>query len=1395
MNSNQGTIDRQDVMRRALVELKDLRAKLDAAERAKIEPIAIVGIGCRFPGGANDPASFWQLLLDGRDAIVRVPEDRWEADAYYDPNPDAPGKTYTCQGGFLDGVDAFDSQFFDIPPREAETMDPQHRLLLEVAWEALENAGLAPEKLAGSQTGVFVGITSNDYAQLCVKLGHLDSIDAYVSTGNAFNFATGRLSFVLGLRGPNLAIDTACSSSLVAVHLACQSLRQGECQLALAGGVNLMLTPEVTIALSKARMLAVDGRCKTFDAAADGYGRGEGCGVVVLARLSTALANGNPVLAIIRGSAVNQNGSGSGITVPSAQAQQSLIREALTNARVAPEQVNYVEAHGTGTALGDPIEVRALAAVLAPSRSADRPLVVGAVKTNIGHLEAAAGIASLIKVVLALQHRTIPPHLHLTQPNPYIPWADLPIVIPTQCMSWPGDTDRRIAGVSSFGASGTNAHVVLEEAPERKAPPNESARPTHLLALSAKSAQALTHVAERFADYLATNSAASLPNVCFSANTGRSHFPHRLAVLADSSEHLRERLHDFVLGKESAGVTSRHTRSTSRPKVAFLFPGQGAQYVGMGRELDRSQPAFHAALDECAALLDPVLPLPLRAVLDPPAGAASPLDQTAYTQPALFAVEYALATLWRSWGVRPAALLGHSVGEYVAACLAGVFSLADALTLVAARGRLMQARGRAGAMAAVFASAGEVERLLETGVVIAAFNGPAETVIAGEAEAVEGVLARAAGVGVRTRRLAGNLAFHSALLEPMVEEFAAVAAGVRYEPPRVTLLANLTGRVAGGEIATADYWVKQVRAPVRFWAGLEELWRQGLRVYLEVGPRPILVGLGRRGVASEEGTWLASLRPGRGEWEQVLESAGGLYTRGVAIDWAGVDSGNHCQRVVLPTYPFQRQRYWIPTTLASSWNTFARTRGIGRGVDNGTRDHPLLGQRLSSPLREIQYESRLSAARVPLIGEHRVYGRCVVPGVVYLEMALAAVEELSTEENDDIVLEDFSLTQPLVLDRSDERTVQLVLTPGEAGATSFQIFSQVGEHADEVVAWRQHVSGRVGRQPTGQLPPARDPVSFDELKARCSEKISGAEFYDSIWNKNFELGPSFRCIDMLWRKDGEALGLMRVPDTDRPGDNRATVRPELLILDASVQLLMAALPRARRESAADVYVGTGHEFARVVRLLPTGPLWCRAVLHDTDEGPETIVGSLTLFDETGRIVAEVARVRFRRVTGDMLERVARLARSDSRARHGSLSRSRLLAAEPGERQRLLEAYLIEEVARVLGASSSQLDPNEPLIAQIDSLMVVELKTRIESDIEVSVPASTLLADSSLAELAAVLLNEVVVGMSPPSPSADDAVTHMLVALEQLSEDDARSMLASGDAALLSGNRIVMGSDE
>ncbi|MEO0969116.1 MAG: beta-ketoacyl synthase N-terminal-like domain-containing protein, partial [Cyanobacteria bacterium J06639_18] len=892
-------------------------SKSDPHKLPEIEPIAVVGIGCRFPG-ANNPQAFWQLLRNGVDAISEVPDSRWDVNTFYDPTGKEPGKMNSRWGGFLAEVDKFDPQFFGISPREAESIDPQQRLLLEVSWEALEHAGKAPDKLAGSNTGVFVGISNFDYSQLV--LNQAGGLNAYAGTGNAFSITANRLSYLLDFHGPSWAVDTACSSSLVAVHQACQSLRQGECKLALAGGVNLILTPQLSVTFSQAGMIAADGRCKTFDADANGYVRGEGCGVVVLKRLSDAKRDGDNILAVIKGSAVNQDGRSNGLTAPNSHAQKAVIHKALENANLTAADINYVEAHGTGTFLGDPIELNSLKEVLMEGREPGQPCTIGSVKTNIGHLEAAAGIAGLIKVVLSLQEEQIPPHLHLKQINPHISLAETPLSITTQLQPWLRGERQRLAGVSSFGFGGTNAHIILGEAPLQVKSNGSQERDRHILTLSAKTDKALQELAQSYETYVGQNPEIPLGDICFTANIGRADFNHRLVAIAKSNVELQTLLGAFVDNKEVNGLVSGKVKGKKVPKIAFLFTGQGSQYVDMGRQIYETQPVFRQWIDRCDEILQSQLDRSLLSVLYPESKGDSPLKETIYTQPALFALEYAICQLWKSWGIQPGAVIGHSLGEYVAACVAGVFTLEEGLKLVSERARLMQELPPIGKMAAVFANKERVAAAIqgyEQEVVISAINAPENITISGTSAGVTAVLSELEAQGIHAKLLQVSHAFHSPLMEDMLDSLEGEANQVKFCKPQIPFVSNLAGKLLDPEqIPDAKYWRNHTRNAVNFMAGIDSLLAEDYDLFLEVGPKPVLTNLGKRyqqeAKQEAEGvTWLSSLNPRQDNWQTLLETLSSLYLQGVDINWAEFDRDYSRHLLRLPTYPFQRKRYWI----------------------------------------------------------------------------------------------------------------------------------------------------------------------------------------------------------------------------------------------------------------------------------------------------------------------------------------------------------------------------------------------------------------------------------------------------------------------------------------------------
>ena len=1210
--------ERRNLLQESLVAIERLQAKLDASTRARHAPVAIIGAGCRYPGGIETPDDLWRLVRDGVDAVSDVPADRWDADAYYDPDPKAPGKMVVRRGGFLAGIDGFDPHFFGISPREASTLDPQQRLLLETSYEALQNAGLAPDRLAGSATGVFVGITTSDYAQM-LRRGGPENADVYSATGGALNAAAGRIAFTFGFQGPCVALDTACSSSLVAVHLACQSLRAGESNLALAGGVNVILLPDAMVLFSKWGMMAPDGACKTFDAAADGFVRSEGCAVIALKRLSDALADGDPILGVIRGSASNSDGRSSGLTVPNGPAQEAVLRDALADAGLTPADIDYIEAHGTGTPLGDPIEIEALGRVMGQGREPGKPLLVGSIKTNIGHAEASSGLAGLLKTVMALRHEAIPPHLHFSEPNPRIAWNDWPIRIPTALTPWPRDQRPRRAGVSSFGFSGTNAHVIVEEAPLPSVPAAAMAvHDLHLVPLSARDDAALRALAQTTAAALRTDSSLTLADVATTLSRGRTHLPRRLAVVAGSVSELADRLGDAASGKMAGLATGGPMRPGERAKIAFLFTGQGSQYPGMARGLYDAEPVFRDVIERAAVLLDPLLDRPFRELVLAEDLDASVLAHTAYTQPALFAVEYALAELWRSWGITPSAVLGHSVGEYTAACVAGVLTFEDGLKLIAERARLMQALPAGGAMAAVFASEEQIVprlRGLEDRLALAAVNAPNETVVSGTAEAVERLLADLAAGGIEGRRLNVSHAFHSPLLEPMLEPFAKRASAVACAAPRLPLISNVSGKVfAGGEKPDGNYWRQHARQPVRFAASIETLKTLGITSLLEVGPHPTLLPFARRN--APDATWnaSASLRKGEPARRAILTALAELYAHGADVRWEAVAASGNGRRIALPTYPFQRGRYWLPPE-----HTAARR--------SDTAHHPLLGERrdLADPPGVSIWEEEIDLESHPWLRDHRVQGAAIVPATAYIEMALAAAGEVLGTGS--LSVTKIEIEAPMILHEAGRRRLQISLRRQPDDALHFAVHSR--DVADGTKAdpknWTRHVTAKVAMIPTPDTVDGAD--TLEALRAGCDATLDGGAFYEALEKRGNEWGPNFRGMEQVWRGEREAVGRIRVVPSLAAQARRYRFHPA--VADSCGHVLVATMPLDRTDGATGgAFVGGGVGEVRFHRSPVGDVLWARARLRAaTDDDSNVVIGDVEVFDESGALVSETREAR------------------------------------------------------------------------------------------------------------------------------------------------------------------------
>lgn len=1221
MAGNDGQRERlQDAIR----NIRRLQQRVAELESAASEPIAIVGMGCRYPGDVADPEAYWRLLEEGVDAISEVPPGRWDREAYFDPDPEAPGKMYTLAGGFVHGHERFDAELFGLSPREVAKIDPQHRLVLEVAWEALEHAGVAPRGLVGTATGVYLGITAFDYGLHLSHAGE-STIDAYSMTGTKLNFAAGRLSYALGLQGPALSVDTACSSSLVAIHLACQALRRGECDMAVAGGVNAMLTPEQTIAECKGRMLSPNGRCRTFDADADGFVRGEGCGMLVMERLDTARRKGRPIIAVIRGSAVNQDGQTSGPTVPNRMAQEAVIRRALADAGVVPDDIDYVEAHGTATPLGDPIEVRALANVFGGTDRRRAPLRIGSVKTNFGHLESAAGIAGLMKAALALHHEAIPPHLHLSTLNPAVDWSSIPIVVVTRREPWTGGDRVRRAGVSSFGASGTNAHIVLEECRrEEDAGRGTRESPTvRPYCLSAATSAALEALAARHARALAKLEDGQFADACHTVTTGRSHFKHRLAVVGDDVGQVRHALEAFAGKAASPSIIAG--QCTREPRVAFLLPGRLGDPAGTGRELYETEAVFRQRLDECAEQLKTRVEPPLTDLLFGAGGAE--VRKPGLAEPALVSLQYALAGVWMSWGVRPSAIVGHGAGEYAAACLAGALSLEEALALACARARLFETLPNRSSMVAVAASADQVIEIIgrRDDVWIAADNGPQSVVLAGDSCAIDDMTQELRRQGLPIQPIDAAAPLPSALTEPMLEDFVATARGIAAKPPRTRLVASTTGAAVDAEQPLDPaYWKRQLHGTFRLAAAMRTLAAENVDAFVEIGAGTVLAPIARTSLPSHRAAWVCSLAPQLGDRQSMKRALSSLYVHGAAIDWRRVGAGEPARTLHLPTYAFDRKRYWVdgPAHAVPSPAVF----------DTG---NPLLGHRLRSPLETRQFESRLSPSAPRWLDDHRVFGHVVLPATAYFELLLAAGRETV---GDDAELTDISIHAPLVLHPDGPATVQTLVEP--AGPTARVRVLGAADTPGGDDRWTEHVTATIRIRDGGREAGPGDPERVDLAAAasRCPETVAIDSHYDAMTASGVEFGPAFRTVDRIQHGDREAIGRVRPPrSADAAGKAACGLHPATL--DGCLQVARWALPESVRNDRTATYVPV--HLDRLAAFDRAGPAAvCHAACRPSPAPGGGYELDLAVTDEQGCVHLQLNGLRLARIDRGVLDQAA-----------------------------------------------------------------------------------------------------------------------------------------------------------
>ena len=1205
---------------------------VEAEKTRSDESIAIIGMGCRLPGDCKNTDDYWDLLKEGRDGVTEFDKSRWESLAYTQAEQDTIDSMGQFYGGVLNDIDQFDADFFGITPREAALMDPSQRITMEVAWETVEAAGYSVEQLKNKMVGVYLGVGSNDYIR---QRQSISDLELYSASGAAISVNSGRISYYFGWRGPSISIDTACSSSLVTVHNACQALLNGDCDYAMAGGVNMILSPTATLSLTRGMFLSPDGRCKTFDKKANGFVRSEGCGLVMLKRLSDAQADGDNILAVIKGSATNQDGRSQGMMAPNGPSQEDVISRALKNSGVDPATINYVEAHGTGTELGDPIEVNALDQVYGQSHSKENPLLLGSVKTNIGHLEVASGVAGLIKLVLSLQNESLPAHINLTELHPLLGFDEKKennrIQIPTEQTPWPASEQPRRCAASAFGFSGTNAHVILEEAPQREKEISAQQRNAHPLVLSAKTQPALNELVQRYVDYLGKNENADIADICYTAATGRSHHEQRLALVTNDIESCKQELERYLANASDSQCHIGEAKQET-PSAAFLFTGQGAQYLGMGKELYQSQPYFRQTLDRCAEILTEHLDKPLLSLLwDDDTGV---LNETQYTQPAMFAVGYSLAKLWMSWGIEPKVLMGHSVGEYIAACVAGVFSLEDGLKLIAGRGRLMASMCERGKMLSVFATRDTVEKYLakySNKLSIAAENGDTQIVVSGYPDAIDELTAELADANIDTQALAVSHAFHSPMMDVVLPSFKELAETVEYHEPKFTLISNLKGQRDDNAFISADYWVEHLRAPVEFNASVTSLIEENCELFIELGPRPVLLGMARRNKAFAEGVGTAllpSLQAGRSELATVFNSLAQCYTKGSNIDWLSFDKGFSRSKVVLPHYPFQRKRYWLNELSEGAAIPVSR-------LINADDYDAVLGSKLRLPFtEETRYEMEYSHAQPSYLSEHKLFGRVVVPGATYLALMMSAIEREYSE--DKCTITSVLFEQPLVLAEDEQRYVQVVLqAKNERDIIEFQIISALSD-TDERNSknWLVHCTGQIQCKADITAELSEFPINIDIAKSSWEQISSGKEsLYGERSERGYNFGDSFQWLAEGWQDEGQILRRLQKPELAKV-DGEFQLHPG--IIDGCLQIAGDFFTGKALDATKSGYIAVPFSVESVNYLPKTGgceSYWCYAKRRDNAQGQieNSVVCDIVLMDDSNNIVFEVKGFDVRKV--------------------------------------------------------------------------------------------------------------------------------------------------------------------
>lgn len=1335
------------------------------------EPIALIGVGCKLPGNINSREELYQALCEGRDLVKEVPSDRWSMEAFYDPDPLAPGKTYVRKGGFVEDIYQFDAGFFGITDPEAVRMDPQQRMVLQTVWHALEDAGQTAEELMHSNTGVFLAMmNTNGYSHLKGVFEGPMGINAYDAMGDAMSITAGRISHFLGLEGPCMTLDTACSSSLVALHLARQSILAGDCDMAIVAGVNAMLHPAIHIAFSKLGLMSRAGHCATFDASADGYVRGEGAVAIIVRRQSQAIERGDRILASIVGTAVNQDGRTPAVTAPNGRSQEKVIRSALARVGVNPNDIGYVEAHGTGTPVGDPIEMSAIVNVYGPGRADGETLYVGSAKSNFGHIEAGAGLLGLTKAALSLEREEIFPSIHFNQLNPNIDLGHAPIEIPTGRVPWARNGKARLAGINSFGYSGTNAHVILQEAPsstnghtpvvERRSLVDGDAK---LVVISAKSSASLDELVDRWIAFLDAETSLPLSNVAFTAAMGRSQLSHRLAMIGNDSDEIKQKLQAWREGRTPKGLATGQVLAKIKPRVAFMFTGQGAQYAQMGQELYKTEPRFADTIKRVASIMDPELGTPLLDVLFGEKSAEY-LENTRYVQPALFAIEYALADLLRYWGVEPDYLIGHSVGEIVAACVGGVLDLEDAARFVVARGRLMGALPAGGKMLAISATVEQIQKWLighEAEVAIATVNGPRAVVISGSAAAVDAVREMAETAGRQVKELEVSHAFHSPLMDPILDELTQVAASMRIHPARIPIASNTTGEFFSDEIKP-EYWSTHVRQAVLFHQGMEKIIQAKCTTLIELGPHPALTPAVITAFEAANLQTVPTLRKDKQDATNILGCLASLYVNGAPLKLERIYSNPDYHRVSLPLYPFQATQYSLNLegVIDLPPDAFPLMEPTGKEeVELPALPeplHPLLGTVITYTARKTVFETGLKTAS-PWT-DHRVLESTVFPGTAYLEMVSRGFAAISGEAWQAVVLKDVSFERPLLLSYREEKKVRLTLEQAVSGKGSVKFTVSAGDETGVV-----YCRGRVAAPGEKDK---RDKVKLEEELGTRETEIKMGTFYGELRSRGLEYGARFANVRELWEGkagSGEAFG--RVSDISIAAVDKDDPYKTAILLDGCLHVFGAALGTLEgMNNSAGAFVPAMIQSISIYRELPS-QVWSHVTVSSNGD-KRAVNANVRVLNDEGEVVAEFNNLELRHTLS--LSAGKRGAGTGQKVYVNKFFKSRANLMEilqpktKRERVDLLIKWMTDEVKDTMGqaAEGLNLDNLPPTTAfleiGLDSLLVTELQRRIQERLEFRFKPMQGLDYQSIESLAEFIHDEVLfASLEPSAPAAED----------------------------------------